>query len=122
MAVEPSTSIEAMQQRDCSRSRDPRRPRLLRTATPALARAHWSIGAVTGAASSDPDTTQALCINLRHLPTTTLELESYLGAPLATLLAELSAPQRLLVIDGADAISEGMLEPLRYLVDAGRPS
>jgi hypothetical protein len=77
------------------------------------------IGAVTGAASSDPDDTEALCINLRHLPTTTLELESFLGAPLATLLAELSAPQRLLVIDGADAISEGLVEPLRYLVDAG---
>ncbi len=77
------------------------------------------VRAATGAESSDPDTTQAVCINLRHLPATTLELESFLGAPLATLLAELSAPQRLLVIDGADAISEGMLEPLRYLVDAG---
>ena len=77
------------------------------------------VGAVTGAASSDPDGTEALCINLRHLPTTTLELEAFLGAPLATLLAELSAPRRLLVIDGADAISEGLVEPLRYLVDAG---
>ena len=77
------------------------------------------VGALTGAASSDPDITQALCINLRHLPTTTLELESILATPLATLLAELSAPTRLLVIDGADAISEGKLEPFRYLVDAG---
>ncbi len=77
------------------------------------------IGTVTGTVSSDPDNTQAWCINLRHLPATTLELESFLGAPLATLLAELSAPQRLLVIDGADAISEGLLEPFRYLVGAG---
>jgi DNA-binding transcriptional ArsR family regulator len=77
------------------------------------------VGAVTGAVDDDPDTTQALCINLRHLPTTTLALESFLGTPLATLLAELSAPKRLLVIDGADAISEGMLEPFRYLVDSG---
>jgi DNA-binding transcriptional ArsR family regulator len=77
------------------------------------------IGAATGAANSDPGTTQAVCINLRHLPTTTLALESFLGVPLVALLAELSAPQRLLVIDGADAISEGMLEPLRYLVEAG---
>ena len=59
------------------------------------------VRAVTGAASGDPDITQALCINLRHLPTTTLALESFLGAPLSTLLTELSAPQRLLVIDGA---------------------
>jgi DNA-binding transcriptional ArsR family regulator len=76
------------------------------------------VRAATGAASHEPDTTQAVCINLRHLPTTTLALESFLAAPLVTLLAELSAPQRLLVIDGADAISEGFLEPLRYLVDA----
>jgi hypothetical protein len=74
--------------------------------------------AATGAASADVDRTQALCVNLRHLPTTTLEFESFLGAPLPTLLAEMSAPQRLLVIDGADAIAEGMVEPLRYLVDA----
>ena len=77
------------------------------------------IGAATGAAAKDPDTTQALCINLRHFPPTTLALESFLGVPLATLLSELSAPQRLLVIDGADAISEGMLEPFRYIADAG---
>ena len=69
--------------------------------------------------NSDSEATQAVCINLRHLPATTLEFESFLGVPLATLLEELSAPQRLLVIDGADAISEGMLEPLRYLIDAG---
>jgi hypothetical protein len=74
--------------------------------------------AATGAASADVDRTQALCVNLRHLPTTTLEFESFLGAPLPTLLAEMSAPHRLLVIDGADAIAEGMVEPLRYLVDA----
>ncbi len=72
----------------------------------------------TDAATDDPDGTQALCINLRHLPSTTLAFESYLGTPLATLLSDLSAPQRLLVIDGADAIAEGMVESLRYLVDA----
>jgi hypothetical protein len=76
------------------------------------------VQAATGAASADIDRTQALCINLRHLPTTTLAFQSFLGAPLHRLLAELSAPQRLLVIDGADAIAEGMMEPLRYLVDA----
>lgn|GEM_PF-507409 len=72
----------------------------------------------TDAATNTPDSTQALCINLRHLPKTSLEFESYLGAPLATLLAELSAPQRLLVIDGADAISEGMSDVFQYVVDA----
>lgn len=76
------------------------------------------IGAATSAATADADAMQAVCINLRHLPGTTLEFESLLGCPLAMLLAELSAPQRLLVIDGADAVAEGMLEQLRYLVDA----
>ena len=78
------------------------------------------LGAATSAATADSDATQAVCINLRHLPGTTLEFESLLGCPLAMLLAELSAPQRLLVIDGADAVAEGMLEQLRYLVDAAR--
>jgi hypothetical protein len=78
------------------------------------------IGTLTGAASRDPDTTQALCINLRHVGSETLTLESFLGAPLATLLAELSAPHRFLVIDAADAISEGLLDTFRYLVDSGR--
>jgi biotin operon repressor len=76
------------------------------------------VRAITDAACDSPETTQALCINLRHLPETTVELESVLGAPLATLLAELSAPRRLLVVDGADAISEGMIESFRYLIDA----
>ncbi|MGH2892600.1 MAG: hypothetical protein ACRDPM_04930 [Solirubrobacteraceae bacterium] len=76
----------------------------------------------TSAVSLNFDTTQALCINLRHLPPTTLALEAVLGVPLAALLAELSAPQRFLVIDSADAIAEGMLEPLRYLIDSARQS
>ena len=78
------------------------------------------LGAATSAGTADPNATQAVCINLRQLPGTTLEFESLLGCPLAMLLAELSAPQRLLVIDGADAVAEGMLEQLRYLVDAAR--
>ncbi|MFJ5609301.1 hypothetical protein ACIQCJ_07935 [Streptomyces sp. NPDC093221] len=69
-------------------------------------------------AAQDPDSLQVACINLRHLPATTLALESVLGTSLAALLGELSAPRRLLVIDGADALVEGTLEPLLYLIDA----
>ena len=65
-----------------------------------------------------PDSVQALCINLRHVPKLTVEFESTLGYPLPTLLSELSAPQRMLVIDGADAVAEGMEDAFRYLVDA----
>jgi hypothetical protein len=79
-----------------------------------------ALPAVTAAAAADPDNAQALCINLRHLPATTLAFEAVLGCPLATLLSELSAPQRVVVIDGADAVAEGMVDALRYLVDAAR--
>ena len=79
-----------------------------------------AVAAAAGAAVRAPDATQTLCLNLRHLPATSLELEAHLGAPLAELLAELSAPQRLLVIDGADAVSEGAENVFGYLADAAR--
>ncbi|WP_157881958.1 helix-turn-helix domain-containing protein [Streptomyces rubellomurinus] len=69
-------------------------------------------------AALDPDVLQALCIDLRSLPGTGVELESALRTSLATLLGELSAPQRLLLIDGADALVEGKASVFFYLVDA----
>ncbi len=69
-------------------------------------------------ANKDPDNLQALCINLRHISKLPVEFEAILGGPLATILCELSAPQRVLVIDGADAVTEGMDITFRYLVDA----
>lgn len=77
---------------------------------------------VTAAAAANPDTLQALCVNMRQLPATTLELETTLGSPLATLLGELSAPNRILIVDSAEAVAEGMVDTLRYLVDAARQS
>ncbi|MBK9436348.1 MAG: hypothetical protein IPN52_15145 [Micrococcales bacterium] len=58
-----------------------------------------------------------------HQPTSptrnnALEFANMLGSPLAALLTESSAPRRLLVIDGADAVAEGRGEHLRYLIDA----
>lgn len=73
-------------------------------------------------AQRSPQEVQTVAINLRSLPETTLALENYLGAPLATLLGELSAPVRVLVVDGADAAAEDKLHQLRYLIDAGRTS
>jgi hypothetical protein len=78
---------------------------------------------VLAACTSTPEGSedrQVLRVNLRHLPRTTLEFVSLLGTPLESLLAELSAPIRMLVIDGADAVSEGMLEPFQYLLDSAR--
>ena len=76
----------------------------------------------TAAGAADPDTVQALCINLRQIPKLTVEFEAMLGCPLSTLLRGLGAPQRLLIVDGADAVAEGMDDALRYLVDAAQES
>ncbi len=65
---------------------------------------------------------QALCFNLRHMPESTVEFESTLGCPLSTLLNELSAPFRVLIVDGADAATEGREDAFRYLVDAALES
>ena len=69
-----------------------------------------------------PDTVQALCINLRQVPKLTVEFETILGCPLSTLLCELGAPHRMLIVDGADAVAEGMEDAFRYLVDAAAES
>lgn len=74
----------------------------------------------TALTDGQSDYVQTLVVNMRQLPLTVLELEQALGAPLTTVLAEMSAPDRLLVIDAADAVAEGKAEHLRYLVDAAR--
>ena len=74
----------------------------------------------TAAGAADLDTVQALCINLRQIPKLTVEFEAMLDCSLSTLLCELAAPQRILIVDGADAVAEGMDNALRYLVDAAQ--
>ena len=71
---------------------------------------------------ADPESTQALCISLRHVPELTVDFEDILGCPLSTLLSELSAPQRLLILDGADAVTEGREDAFRYIADAAAES
>ena len=73
---------------------------------------------LTATDAADPKGAQALCINLRHVPKLTLDFEDKLGCPLSALLNELSAPQRVLLVDAADAVAEGMEDALRYLADA----
>ena len=77
---------------------------------------------VTVASAEDPDSLQALCINLRQIPKLTVEFEATLGCPLPMLLGELSGPQRMLIVDGADAVAEGMADAFRHLVDAAQES
>lgn len=76
----------------------------------------------SSAAESDPQSLQTLCINLRQIPELAIEVESTLGCPLSTLLCELCAPQRILIVDGADAVAESRYDVFRYLVDAAQQS
>ena len=73
-------------------------------------------------AEAERDRVQVLCINLRHVPDLPMTLEGELGDALSTLLSEMSAPQRVLVIDGADATTEGKQDAFRYLVNAAQDS
>ena len=70
--------------------------------------------------AADAETTQVLCINLRHVPALMVEFESALGSSVGTLLAEISAPQRVLVIDGAEAAAEGSQDSFCGLLDAAQ--
>lgn len=85
----------------------------LLTTTPIAAKADGAPADADGACES-----QILCLNLRHLPRTTLGFEGLLRSPLGNLLAEMSAPTRLLVVDGADAVVEGAQDLLTYVVGA----
>jgi hypothetical protein len=59
---------------------------------------------------------QAIALNLRHLPTSQLELLALLAAPIAELLSELTAPDRILVIDSAEAAAEDRGQIFSHLV------
>jgi len=63
---------------------------------------------------------QALAINLRHLPTNQLELLALLSTPIGELFSQLTAPDRLLVIDSAEGAAEDHGEVFSYLLRSAR--
>ena len=71
---------------------------------------------------ANPESAQALRVNLRDIPELAVDFENSLGCPLSDLLGELSAPLRLLIVDGADAVAEDREDAFRYLVDAAAKS
>ena len=82
-----------------------------------------TLQSLTAPSAADPGGAQALCINLRQIiPKLPLDLEDKLGCPLSTLLCELSPPQRMLIIAGADAVTDGMEDTFSYVVDAAAAS
>jgi hypothetical protein len=80
------------------------------------------LGAAASAAEESGGDMQVVCLNLRHLPESSFDLVSRLGCPLEVLLGEMSAPLRVLVVDGADAATELRSELFVYLVEAARAS
>ncbi len=65
---------------------------------------------------------QALAINLRDLPGTLLGLVEALSEPLEELLGGLTAPQRLLIVDGAEAAAESKREVFAHIIRSARNS
>lgn len=63
---------------------------------------------------------QAVALNLRHLPTSQLELVALLSTPIEELFSELTAPNRILVIDSAEAAAEDHGEVFSYLLRSAR--
>ncbi len=63
---------------------------------------------------------QAIALNLRHLPSSQLELLALLSTPVDELLSQLTAPHRLLVIDSAEGAAEDQGEVFSYLLRSAR--
>jgi hypothetical protein len=63
---------------------------------------------------------QAIALNLRHLPTSQLELLALLSTRIDELLSQLTAPHRLLVIDSAEGAAEDQGEVFSYLLRSAR--
>ncbi len=63
---------------------------------------------------------QAIAINLRHLPDNQLGLLDHLSNALNVLLGELTAPERLLIVDGAEAAAESHGNVFSSLVRSAR--
>ena len=95
---------------------------VIATGEPGVGKSALALLSLPAAGEADADELQTLCINLRHVPRLTVEFENVLGCPLAALLRELSAPRRLLIVDAADAVVEGMHDAFAYLVEAARES
>lgn len=70
--------------------------------------------------AADPGGFEAVVVNLRSLPHSTLELRTALGMSVQDLLAQLSAAHRVLVIDAADAALERSAALLSDLVLAAK--
>jgi hypothetical protein len=75
--------------------------------------------AMEKAASED---CEFIAVNLRDLPQTILELLNALSVPLEELLAGMTAPRRILVVDAAEAVAESKKDVFAHILRAARRS
>ncbi|MFI1577599.1 hypothetical protein [Embleya sp. NPDC020630] len=74
-----------------------------------------TLSAIAELEAADPVGFQAVTVNFRSLPQSSSDLRAVLRMPMEDVLAELSAPSRVLVVDAADAVLElsaGLLSDL----------
>ncbi len=80
-----------------------------------------TLSAVADLEAADPAGFEAVVVNFRSLPQSSVELQSSLGTSVKNVLSELSAPSRILVVDAADAVLErsgGLLGDLVFAAAA----
>ncbi|MFD4971540.1 hypothetical protein [Streptomyces sp. NPDC058424] len=113
--VEISFSDRREQLTEALREAGTRASALLVSGESGIGKSALTLSAVAELEAADPAGFQGVVVNFRGLPQSNLELRAALGMSLEDVLAELSAPSRVLVIDAADAALErsaGLLSDL----------
>lgn len=88
---------------------------LLMSGESGIGKSALTLSAIASLEAADPTGFEGVVVNFRGLPHSSLELRAALGMSMEDVLAEISAPSRLLVIDAADAALErsaGLLSDL----------
>ncbi|MFF3749591.1 hypothetical protein ACFYYH_03895 [Streptomyces sp. NPDC002018] len=113
--VEISFADRREQLAEALREAGTRASALLVSGESGIGKSALALSAVTELEAADPAGFQGVVVNFRGLPQSSLELRAVLGMSLEDVLAETSAPSRVLVIDAADAALErsaGLLSDL----------
>ncbi|MET8601874.1 trypsin-like serine protease [Streptomyces althioticus] len=113
--VEISFADRREQLAEALREAGTRASALLVSGESGIGKSALTLSAVAELEAVDPAGFQGVVVNFRSLPQSSLELRAALGMSLEDVLAETSAPSRVLVIDAADAAlerSSGLLSDL----------
>ncbi|MFI6082524.1 hypothetical protein ACIBBB_16360 [Streptomyces sp. NPDC051217] len=113
--VEISFADRREQLAEALRDAGTRASALLVSGESGIGKSALTLSAVAELEAADPAGFQGVVVNFRGLPQSSLELRAALGMSLEDVLAETSAPSRVLVIDAADAALErsaGLLSDL----------